>query len=67
MVIAKNTILTKSDEVSTLFCPTGRNVDPEALICLKCDLPECDGEEECPRYQREMKKLQEAGYVKSNT
>lgn len=53
---------TKAGEVSKLFCPTGRNVEGEALICLGCDLDEaeCEGEENCPRYQRELEKIQEA-------
>ena len=62
-------VLTEEWEVSKIFCPTGRNADEEALICLDCDLDEseCDGEDTCPRYQQRMKELQGADDDKGNS
>lgn len=44
---------------SEYYVPTERHMSPEALICLKCPLPEkkCHGNDNCERYLKEIKKL----------
>ena len=47
----------KGEKASGMFSPTGRDVDPEAGICLSCTLPEskCRGSEKCARYTEQRK------------
>ena len=47
----------KSEHASDLFVPTGKDIDPEAAICLFCSLPgnKCRGSEKCERYREKMK------------
>lgn len=51
-------LFSKGERASEQFVPTGRDVDPEALICLECPLPECK-KLVCKRYNEEMKKIKE--------
>ena len=48
------------DRASEMFVHTGRDVDPEALICLDCTLPanNCN-KNVCQRYIEGMKKIKE--------
>ena len=51
----------KSERASGMFVPTGKDVDPEAEICLSCDLPESKCRPgSCVRY-KEQKKLIKGG------
>ena len=52
--------LSKGMRESEMFVPTGRDVDPEALICLACTLPanNCN-KNVCQRYIEGMKKIKE--------
>jgi hypothetical protein len=46
-----------NERASGMFVPTGKDIDPEASICLCCTLPgsKCRGSEKCARYRTEMK------------
>ena len=50
-------LCSKSERASGMLVPTGKDIDPEAAICLCCTLPEskCRGSEKCERYRTEMK------------
>ena len=54
--------LSKGMRESEMFRPDERNASPEALICLKCTLPEKNCKKNiCQRYQEQMKKIKEKG------
>lgn len=52
--------LTKGTRESEMFRPDEKNASPEALICLKCPLPECN-KIKCKRFDEELKKIKENG------
>lgn len=58
MSVKTNGLRSVQERASELYTPTERNASPEALICLKCNLParECD-KMKCKRYEEKMRKL----------